>query len=203
MMALRDRSPAYWRTAAEIWFWRQGLGPVLLAGLLVLAVVVWAVLVPAESKRLEEVEQRQAEAERLAESGANEAAAAASRPSALAAFRKILGDPEDGNVTIRQIFNIAQEAGVRLAQAEYRRLGDTSSAYSQMQVALPVKGSYSSIRRFSLLLLARQPSISIDQINLRRESNGGPEVEGQFILSVWQQPVPGAAVAQAPQGAAR
>ncbi|MDQ8021035.1 MAG: hypothetical protein REI94_04305 [Moraxellaceae bacterium] len=203
MTALRDRSAAYWRTAAEIWFWRQGLAPVLLVGLSLLAVVVWAVLVPAENRRLEEVEERQAAAERLAESGANAAAAAASRPSALAAFRQLLGDPEDGNVTIRQIFNIAQEAGVRLAQAEYRRLGDTSGAYSQMQVALPVRGSYSSIRRFSLLLLARQPSISIDQINLRRENSGGPEVEGQFILSVWQQPVPGAAVAQAPQGAAR
>lgn len=193
MMPRSDRSLAYWKTAAEIWLWRQGIAPVLLIGLVVLAALVWGVLVPSESSRVSGLEERQALALQDAESGATAARVAAARPSALASFRGMLGSPEDSNVAIRQIFNIAQEAGVRLAQAEYRRLADNSGALSQMQVVLPVKGRYESIRRFALLLLARQPSISIDQMNLRRENSGGPEVEGQVILSVWQQP--GAVVA--------
>ncbi|KAF7598756.1 MAG: hypothetical protein CGU29_10930 [Candidatus Dactylopiibacterium carminicum] len=50
-----------------------------------------------------------------------------------------------------------------------------------------MRGEYPAIKRFCAEMLAALPSISIDQISLRRESAETSTVEAQLSLSMWQR----------------
>ena len=62
-----------------------------------------------------------------------------------------------------------------------------------LQVAMPVKAEYPALRKFIFSALASMPSLSLDQVVLKREQANSANVEAQLIFSFWQR-VPGGSV---------
>ncbi|MDP5239617.1 hypothetical protein Q9Q94_08755 [Uliginosibacterium sp. 31-16] len=177
------------RLDLEIAFWRHGwrLPVALLA--LGLCLVVWLFWVPMQvasaSRASEQLKRAQLEARRPVGNTAQE--------PPLQAFQHQLLPQAETTLQLRQIFQLAANARLTVAQVDMRRQIDAAGAYSQLQIVLPVRGDYLSIKRFCSDLLQGLQALSIDQIVLKREQPGQGPVDAQISLSVWQEPGEGSA----------
>jgi hypothetical protein len=105
--------------------------------------------------------------------------------SPLQRFKDQLLKPEETTKQVRLIFQLASQAGVNVSQVEMRRQASVAGVYSQLQIVLPFKGNYQSVKQYCLLLLTNLHALSIDQLVIRRDPASG-EMDGQFSLSLWQ-----------------
>lgn len=172
------------RLRGEMLLWRLGWLPVVAAALLVVAVLCLALVLPVQRLRVEALENELAAA---VEQSASKVAVAPQEPP-LNAFQRLLMPQAQTNDLLRQIHQIAQNAGVVTVQADLRRVNDNAGVASQLQIALPARGDYAALRRFCLTLLSAIPSLSLDQLVLKREQVQNNQVDAQIILSVWQTP---------------
>lgn len=102
-------------------------------------------------------------------------------------FRSVLASQDATPTQLRVIHQKAIEAGLSVAQLDVRRQQDSASGVSQLQVSLPLKGSYPALKQFCRVMLAQMPSVSIDQLIIKREQTNSNVVEAQLTLSIWQQ----------------
>lgn len=102
-------------------------------------------------------------------------------------FREILAMQDATPAQLRLIHQKAVESGLSVAQLDMRRQQNPDGEFSQLQVSLPLKGNYAAFKHFSAMLLAQMPSVSIDQLSIRREQSNSSLVEVQLTLSLWQQ----------------
>ena len=72
-------------------------------------------------------------------------------------------------------------------QADYRRIADAQKGYTQLQIGLPVKADYLSLRRFIFSALSEMPALSLDQLIIKREQANGTQVDAQLVWSLWQK----------------
>lgn len=86
---------------------------------------------------------------------------------------------------LRMILQLAANAGVNVVQVDMHRQADSAGVYSQLQIVLPLKGNYQSIKHFCLDLLQGMPALSIDQLVLKHEQ--GDDASAQLSLSLWQE----------------
>lgn len=172
------------RLRGEMLLWRLGWLPVVAVLLLMLAVVCLALVVPVQRLRVDALEDQLAAA---VEQSASKVAVAPQEPP-LSAFQRVLMPQAQTNDLLRQIHQIAQNSGVTTVQADLRRVNDNAGVASQLQIALPARGDYPALRRFCLNLLSAIPSLSLDQLVLKREQVQSNQVDAQIILSVWQTP---------------
>jgi hypothetical protein len=103
----------------------------------------------------------------------------------LVTFKNQLLPQEDTIAQLRMILQLASNAGVSVVQVDMHRQNDASNVYSQLQITLPLKGNYQSIKRFCLDLLQGMPALSIDQLVLKHEQ--GSDASAQLSLSLWQE----------------
>ncbi|MDB5801478.1 MAG: hypothetical protein JWL63_2417 [Rhodocyclales bacterium] len=177
------------RLKAELLYSRQGVLPFVAALLLVLAVLFGVLVVPGQIAAKDNAEQA---LEKLAQ----QQLSARSRPvqqhlSPAQSLLRVLADPQTTNAQIRTLLDFAANNGVSVVQADYRRVADshtnTQVAYSQLQIALPVKADYPSLRRFIYGALAAMPALSLDQLIIKREQASNAQVDAQLIFSIWQR----------------
>lgn len=85
---------------------------------------------------------------------------------------------------LARLNSIAKASGLELASAEYRL---SSSGGEQRllryQVVLPVSGSYKMIRVFVARALRELPTMSLDLVQLERETIGDTTVEAQISFT--------------------
>lgn len=172
------------RLAGEILVWRAGWLPLATILLLAIGILGWAVLVPLEHARVAELAQHARQLERQVAQGRF---AKPEEPSLLV-FKRALSPQSATNDILRHMYQLARDSSVITVQADFRRIRDNAGLTSQLQIALPVRGSYPAIRHFAFSLLASVPSLSIDQISFKREQIASDMVEAQLIMSVWQTP---------------
>lgn len=107
----------------------------------------------------------------------------------LQAFREQLLPQDQTTAQLRLVFQLATNAGINVTQVDMRRQMNTAGVYSQLQIVLPVKGSYLNIKRFCSDLLQGMAASSIDQLILKHEPGAG-EAEAQITMSIWQEAIP-------------
>lgn len=119
--------------------------------------------------------------------GSRQVATAAAVPP-LASFRQALVMQDATPTQLRVIHQKASELGLQPGQLDMRRQQDAAGMFSQLQVTLPLKGNYLAIKRFCGDVLEYMPSVSIDQITIKRDDARPGFVEAQIALSLWQFP---------------
>lgn len=100
------------------------------------------------------------------------------------AFRAHLVAAEMREETLKQVFSLAAKEDIVLAQADYDLAQDRSGKFSRLQISLPVKGSYSHIRRFVDSLLVDIPALALDEINFRRDTVKAANLEARLRLTL-------------------
>ena len=177
------------RLKAELIYSRQGALPFVAALLLLLTILFGVLVVPGQIAAKENAEQT---LDKLKQQQLNMRSKPDLRLSPAQSLTRVLADPQTSNAQIRTLLDFAASNGVNVMQADYRRVAeahtaDNQVAYSQLQIALPVKADYPSLRRFIYSALAGMPALSLDQLIIKREQANSCQVDAQLVLSLWQK----------------
>ena len=158
-----------WRWQCEVLAVRHGLWLLPAAALLLCAAGAWLVWLPAERERLAQAEHALARQQDQRRATARQAAAPVAQ----------LPPPAQASAQVQRLFALAQQHGLAIAQADYRR--QDSGAAGRWQVQVPASGSYPHVRYF---VRAAQgiPGLSLDELTLQR---AGAKVEARMLFSIW------------------
>lgn len=192
-MARMNISADLLRLKAELLYARQGVLPFIAAFLLLLAVLFGVLVVPGQIAAKDNAERELA---KLTEQRANQRIKPGEpKLSPAQSLARVLVDPQITNAQLRTLLDFAANNGVTVMQADYRRIADTRAstpggqvAYSQLQISLPVKADYLSLRRFIYDALSELPALSLDQLIVKREQLNSSVVDAQLVFSLWQKP---------------
>ena len=157
-----------WRWHLDVLAVRHGLWLLPALALLLCACVAWTVWLPAERARLAvagEALARQQEQRRTV--------------TQAAAQVQQLPPASQAQAGVQRLFALAQQHGLTIAQADYRR--QDSGAAGRWQVQVPATGSYPQVRYFVRAAQAI-PGLSLDELNLQR---AGAKVEARMLFSIW------------------
>ena len=101
------------------------------------------------------------------------------------AFRARLAENSERGELLKTIFSEAATAGIPLTQGDYTVTTEIAGDYDKLQINLPLKGSYKTIRAFTMSLLEKPPQASVDEINLRRDTIKNSVVEARVRLTLY------------------
>ncbi|TFW36187.1 type II secretion system protein GspM [Massilia horti] len=162
-----------WRWQLEVLAVRHGVW--LLPGLvlLLLAVAAWLVWLP----------EQEASMLKAQESLRRQRVQATPPEQAPALRLPRLPQPDQADASVRQLFALAQQHGLTIAQADYRR--QDSGPVGRWQIQVPATGSYPQVRRFVRSAQAIA-GLSLDEISLQRNQSGGA-VEARMLFSIWYE----------------
>ena len=157
---------------------RHELGPLGMAGLaLLIGAGLFLVLVqqPLQDKR-----------DRLASALERQAGRAAGQNGSagekLAALSRLLEPKEGTTDALAKLYAIGQATGVVLQSGSYRE--SRAGSVERYEIKLPVAGSYGQIRDFLKRALTEIPTLSLDQISLKRENRNEGAVHAGLQLTL-------------------
>lgn len=104
---------------------------------------------------------------------------------ALGAFYGFFPPSNQLSDQIRKIYSAAENQSVQLEQGEYRATKDSVGQLMRYQISLPIKGSYTQVRKFVAAVLVDIPNLSIDSIQFERQRVGDPTVEARVKLVMY------------------
>ena len=113
------------------------------------------------------------------------APAPARNDARLAQFYDALGESRYAEQQVKTLFAVAAKNGLTLSQAEYKLTKNAAGRFSAYQITLPVRGSYTAIRRFAEQTLLAIPFASLDQMQFRRDAIGNNVLESRLRLTVY------------------
>jgi hypothetical protein len=166
---------------------RIGTGALIAGALLSGAAVLWAVVLPSLSVRVEEQSREVAQA-RAAPLPKPVVSAPALASQRLDAFYAALGDGAHTEQIVSGLFEAASETGVVLDRAEYKPAHEAAGHFDTYTVILPLKGDYSSVRRFSEKVLVALPYAALDDMRFKRNSPSDPVVEANLRFTAFLRP---------------
>lgn len=159
--------------------WAGVAGAVLIVG----SLAYDAGVVRPRETALEDQLNRNAQARRTAEALR---AQAASQADAGVAARPPLAPA--AAAALRRLFDAADEAGLQLAQGEYRLTEVKDAPLRRYQLSLPVAGGYPEIRAFVAQALNADPALALTAIQLRREQVENPELDALLNFTLYLEP---------------
>lgn len=161
-----------------------GLGVALLTGT---AAFYFSALQPAQED-LEVLQRRLERAERF------QPAASAPRPANAASqmeqFMQFFPPLESAPKWLAAVYSVAERERLELLQGTYKLSEDPALALAHYRVALPVRGSYTQIRRFVAGVLDAVPVASLEGIAFQREKVSEGRVEAKVTLALHLQVAP-------------
>ena len=86
--------------------------------------------------------------------------------------------------------DVADRAGVRIMQADYRILEERDAPLTRTEVILPLTGDYGKIRAFAEGVLTAIPIASLDHIAFRRTAAAQGEVEAELRFTLYRTATP-------------
>jgi hypothetical protein len=101
----------------------------------------------------------------------------------LAAFYRHFERPDPVTDHLATLYVLARQSGLVLDAAEYRLQRNTDRKFDRYQVVLPLTGSYGSVRVFVTAALREIPTMSVDQLQFRRQEIGDSQIDAQVSLS--------------------
>jgi len=160
----------------QVWPW--------LALLLVLAAALTQLfLLPAREAAIDAAEQRVVSLERSTRRAAIERQSVQSTPEdTRQRLLERFPMQEQLNAELGGLIELANKEGLQVPSGDYRLMPGKDGLFDRYVLNLPVKGSYRSIRRYVQAVRAAYPDSAIDDISLRRESIGNPDVEAQIRI---------------------
>lgn len=177
-----DRSPRVGRLWRR---WRVKLGPVGLAGLLLLALAAGAVAyVPLLESEAEDL-QSQVEALRTQ----LETTQRTARPTALGqadTLRTLLPPLDMGTRDLRTVFAAASRHRVELPKGDYT-LSHTEdgSGVARLEIVLPIKERYVTIKALVADLLSELPHASLSELRMERPTASANVLEARVRLTLY------------------
>lgn len=87
--------------------------------------------------------------------------------------------------SLRAIFAAAAAHALVLEQGEYKLALDRNRRLATYEIALPVRGTYVQIRKFTSEVLERIPALALDQITIKREAIGDPGVDASLRFTLF------------------
>ena len=103
----------------------------------------------------------------------------------LSHFYSLLPARDTAPDSLRVIFSAARAHGLTLDQGEYKTHVEKEARLVAYAIGLPVRGSYVQVRRFIGDVLARIPSLALDEVAMKRESIGDPRVEASIRFTLF------------------
>lgn len=88
---------------------------------------------------------------------------------------------------VRMLYQIAEREKLQLVHGEYRAAGEQGKSPLQLQIMLPVRGSYAQIRSFVTGSLAEIPFLALDEIDFQRSTAGGPAIEAKMRFTLYMK----------------
>lgn len=163
-----------------------GISGILGLGLLAFSAAFYASTLAPERSRLEELRLEAAQRERKRPPMLEEDPAYSRE--ALGAFYSFF-PPSDHLVDqIRKIYDAAERQSVQLEQGDYRASKDSMGRLVRYQISLPLKGSYTQVRKFVAAALQDLPNLSLESIQFERQRVGDPVVEAKVRLVMYLGP---------------
>ena len=105
-----------------------------------------------------------------------------SREEQLAQFYRLFPQDKDLLQWMEKIFDTAQSQGIGLEQGEYKVTRNDEGGLVRFQMTFPVKGDYPRIRKYLTSLMADIPTLSLQQVQFKRQKVGDAMVEANIKL---------------------
>lgn len=103
----------------------------------------------------------------------------------LNAFHEMLGEKKHVEQQVKTILSLANESGINLKAGEYQLSENSAGKYFSYRVQLPVKASYSQIRKFTEQVLLAIPYASLDEMSFKREAVSGVAVDSKLVFTIY------------------
>lgn len=90
--------------------------------------------------------------------------------------------------SLRQIQQVALKHQITLNQGDYKLSANKAlqmkqeQALTRYELVLPITGKYTKIRQFVSEILAQQPALALNDIQIKRENSLSPTVEARLVL---------------------
>jgi Tfp pilus assembly protein PilO len=101
----------------------------------------------------------------------------------LGAFYAHLESKDETTDALAKLYAIGTATGVSLQSGNYQSQ-KTAGRLERYELALPVSGSYAQIRDFLNRALAEIPTLSLDQMTLRRDGRNEAAVQAELRLTL-------------------
>ena len=149
-----------------------------------LAGFLWVTFV--EHSKLEQLTQDVAEErKRLNQSRLNPEADTRSPGAQLHAFYAFFPARKKVPNLFGAIYKAARAESVRLSEGEYKYSLGKAGRIGIYQVNLPVKGSYTQIRKFIVKVLNSLPSAALEKVDFKRDSIGRGDLEASIRFTIY------------------
>jgi hypothetical protein len=86
---------------------------------------------------------------------------------------------------LARIYGFAGKQGLQLLQGEYRLIQETNAKLERYQVTLPLRGSYTQVRRFVAVVMNEMPAASLDDLKFEKQQIGDPAIEAQIRITLF------------------
>jgi Tfp pilus assembly protein PilO len=103
----------------------------------------------------------------------------------LDAFYRSFPGEQEATDWIGKIAAIAERDGLSLQQAEYKADRDKAGKLTRLQMNLPLKGNYETLRKFLSDLHAEIPIVSLEQVQFERQKVGDSLVDAKLRLVIF------------------
>lgn len=182
---MNHRLYAQWRLGAEVWLWRHGWGWAVVTLLAVVCVLAWAFVFLPLQAHLAQVEAEHGEHLSRAEAPAAPPGRENLQRIAWQELSAALPHEKQADRLIARTLALARQHGVVLQQADYQYQLDAEMKWMQMNMSLPVRGSYPQTRRFIEAVLREHPHLAMNQIGFKRDGAASAQLEAIVSFSAW------------------
>jgi hypothetical protein len=156
----------------------------VVCGLLLAAFLAGGVLLPIRQHQIQAKQEALAQARAAFKLAPTQAKTAASESeSHLQALRAVLGDGKRLELPVKTTLTLAEQAGLKVMQADYKFACDTKQIACAYKMQLPVIGTYGSIRRLLEHTLVKLPYASVDELLVKREDINSDELDVRLRVS--------------------
>jgi hypothetical protein len=100
----------------------------------------------------------------------------------LSSFYNDFPPGSDVSEVLSRVWQIANEQQLTLELGEYAMTHEQGARLDQLRITLPLKGSYSQVRKFAFEILRTQPALSLQSLTVRREKLAQDVVDARVIL---------------------
>jgi len=100
-------------------------------------------------------------------------------------FYKTLPRTTDASRMLRQLHEIADEAGAWIDQADYRPFRDNDSKLVLYEITLPAKGTYPELRQFLARAIRELPGLAVEGVAFHRQRVDEAELDAQIKLTLF------------------
>ena len=109
--------------------------------------------------------------------------AAGSADAKVAAVYRFLKKEESPTDWLAKLYGIARATGIELQSASYST-HEAGGRITRYEMVLPVTGSYSQLRDFLKRATTEIPVLSVDQMNVKRESRNDATLQADLHLTL-------------------